>query len=99
MCVGLAKTVIRKTPLTFVPVISELFSKINIDAVGSLPASKSGNKYILTALGMFSKYPETVVVMNISSLSVNDAFFQIFSPIGVFISVFLLIKKPPSSVH
>ncbi|GFW60843.1 hypothetical protein TNCV_2672641 [Trichonephila clavipes] len=40
----------KKAPLKIVPVITDIFTKINIDASGPLPMTPSGNKYIITAL-------------------------------------------------
>ncbi|GFX80120.1 retrovirus-related Pol polyprotein from transposon 412 [Trichonephila clavipes] len=44
----------KKAPLKIVSVITEIFTKINIDASGPLPMTPSGNKYIITALCMSS---------------------------------------------
>ena len=63
-------------------IISEVFSKINVDACGPLPTSLQGNKYIITALCLVSKYPEAVFVPNIMSKSVAEDFLQVFSRMG-----------------
>ncbi|GFX39312.1 retrovirus-related Pol polyprotein from transposon 412 [Trichonephila clavipes] len=52
----------KKAPLKIVPVITEIFTKINIDASGPLPMTPSGNKYIVTALCMLSRYPDAIPV-------------------------------------
>ncbi|GBL78755.1 hypothetical protein AVEN_157191-1 [Araneus ventricosus] len=44
-----------KAPLKFVPIITEMFPKMNIDAVGPLPTSSKGNNYLLTAICMSSR--------------------------------------------
>ena len=72
----------KKAPLMTVPIISEVFSKINVDACGPLPTSSQGNKYIITALCLASKYPEAVPVPDITSKSVVEALLQIFSRMG-----------------
>jgi len=59
-----------------------VFSKINIDTCGPLPTSEFGNKYIITAICLASKYPEAIPVRDISSISVTDALLQIFSRVG-----------------
>ncbi|GBL85575.1 hypothetical protein AVEN_34723-1 [Araneus ventricosus] len=57
-----------KAPLKLVPIITEVFSKINIDAVGLLPISAKNNRYLLTAICMSSKYPEAIPVTDINSV-------------------------------
>ncbi|GBL67050.1 Retrovirus-related Pol polyprotein from transposon 412, partial [Araneus ventricosus] len=67
-----------KAPLKLVPIITEVFSKMNIDAVGPLPTSSKGNNYFLTAICMSSRYPDAIPVADISSVSVTDALLEIF---------------------
>ncbi|GBN56655.1 Retrovirus-related Pol polyprotein from transposon 412 [Araneus ventricosus] len=71
-----------KVPLKLVPIITEVFSKMNIDAVGPLPTSSKGNSYLLTAICMSSRYPDAIPVADISSVSVTDALLEIFSKMG-----------------
>ncbi|GFX93758.1 retrovirus-related Pol polyprotein from transposon 412 [Trichonephila clavipes] len=61
----------KKAPTKKVPVITEIFTKINIDASGPLPMTPSGNKYIITALCMSSRYPDAIPVANLCSTTVN----------------------------
>ncbi|GFV84933.1 retrovirus-related Pol polyprotein from transposon 412 [Trichonephila clavipes] len=72
----------KKFPLKIVPVITEIFLKINIDASGPLPMTPSGNKYIITALCMSSRYPNALPVANLCSTTVVNALLQIFSRMG-----------------
>ncbi|GBN53001.1 hypothetical protein AVEN_175094-1 [Araneus ventricosus] len=72
----------NKAPLKLVPIITEVFSKMNIDAMGPLPASLKGNSYLLNAICMSSSYPDAIPVADISSLSVMDALLEILSRIG-----------------
>ncbi|GBM95241.1 Retrovirus-related Pol polyprotein from transposon 412 [Araneus ventricosus] len=72
----------KKAPLKLVPVIQEVFSKINIDACGPLPETPKGNRYLITAICLTSKYPEAIPVADINSVSVADALLNIFSRIG-----------------
>ncbi|GBN28584.1 Retrovirus-related Pol polyprotein from transposon 412 [Araneus ventricosus] len=62
-----------KSPLTLVPIISEVFSKINFDACGPLPTTPNGNRYLITAICLASKYPDAVPVPNIGSTSIIEA--------------------------
>ncbi|GBM51274.1 Uncharacterized protein K02A2.6 [Araneus ventricosus] len=71
-----------KAPLKLVPIITEIFSKINIDAVGPFPISAKNNRYLLTAIFMSSKYPEAIPVADINSVSVIDALLEVFSRMG-----------------
>ncbi|GFV13632.1 retrovirus-related Pol polyprotein from transposon 412 [Trichonephila clavipes] len=72
----------KKAPLKLVPVIQEVFSKLNIDACGPLPITSKGNRYLITAICMSSKFPEAIPVSDISSVSVTDALLNIFSRMG-----------------
>ena len=45
---------VKKVPMKLVPIISEIFTRINCDLVGPLPESEKGNRYILTAMCMAS---------------------------------------------
>ncbi|GFY32084.1 retrovirus-related Pol polyprotein from transposon 297 [Trichonephila clavipes] len=72
----------KKVPLKLVPVIQEVFTKLNIDACGSLPITSKGNRYLITAICMSSKFPEAIPVSDISSVSVTDALLNIFGRMG-----------------
>ncbi|GFV87377.1 retrovirus-related Pol polyprotein from transposon 17.6 [Trichonephila clavipes] len=72
----------KKAPLILVPVIQEVFTKLNIDACGPLPITSKGNRYLITAICMSSKFPEAIPVSDISSVSVTDALLNIFSRMG-----------------
>ncbi|XP_054719150.1 uncharacterized protein LOC129228494 [Uloborus diversus] len=72
----------KKAPLKIVPIISEPFAVINIDAVGVLPLSKNGNKYLITSICMASKYPDAIPVPDIKSPNVIDALLKTFSRTG-----------------
>ncbi|GFW66644.1 retrovirus-related Pol polyprotein from transposon 412 [Trichonephila clavipes] len=72
----------KKAPLKIVPVITEIFTKINIDAIGPLRMTPSGNKYIITALCMSSRCPDAIPVPNLCSTTVVNTLLQIFSRMG-----------------
>ncbi|GFY03826.1 retrovirus-related Pol polyprotein from transposon 17.6 [Trichonephila clavipes] len=46
----------KKAPQKLVPVIQEVFTKLNIDACGPLPITSKGNRYLITAICMSSKF-------------------------------------------
>ncbi|GFU68519.1 retrovirus-related Pol polyprotein from transposon 17.6 [Trichonephila clavipes] len=72
----------KKAPLKLVPVIQEVFTKLNIDACGPFPITSKENRYLITAICMSSKFPEAIPVSDISSVSVTDALLNIFSRMG-----------------
>ncbi|KAG8187741.1 hypothetical protein JTE90_015611 [Oedothorax gibbosus] len=72
----------KKAPLKLVPIIKEVFSRVCIDTVGPLPCSGKGNRHLVTALCVASKYPEAVPVADIRSETVTDALLLIFSRWG-----------------
>ncbi|GFW04976.1 retrovirus-related Pol polyprotein from transposon 412 [Trichonephila clavipes] len=69
----------KKAPLNILPVITENFRKINNEGSGPLPMTPSGNKYIIIALCMASRYPDAIPVANLCSTTVVNALLQIFS--------------------
>ncbi|CAL1291709.1 unnamed protein product [Larinioides sclopetarius] len=72
----------KKAPLRLVPIIQEVFSKLNIDAVGPLPTNQNGKRFIITSICLSSKYPDAVPVTDLTSISVTDALLNIFSRTG-----------------
>ncbi|MCP8719654.1 MAG: reverse transcriptase domain-containing protein, partial [Asgard group archaeon] len=72
----------KKGPLKIVPVISEVYGRLNIDAVGPLIPSSRDNRYLITSICVASKYPDAIPVQNLSSKSVIQALIQIFSRSG-----------------
>ncbi|GFV95591.1 retrovirus-related Pol polyprotein from transposon 412 [Trichonephila clavipes] len=72
----------KKAPLVIVPVISEVFSKINVDACGPMPISTEGNKYLITVMCLASRYPDAIPVPDITSKSVVNALLKVFSRMG-----------------
>lgn len=72
----------KKAPLKLVPVISEILTKLNVDACGPLPVSTLGNKYLITVICLSSKYPEAIPAPNLCSTTIVDALLQIFSRMG-----------------
>ena len=62
-----------KAPLKLVPIISELFRRLSVDAIGPLVVSEYGYKYAITALCLASKYPDAIPVKKLNSLTVIHA--------------------------
>ena len=55
--VGKPNKKIPKAPLLPLPIVDEPFKEVQIDVVGSLPKTKSGNEYILTIIDKMTNYP------------------------------------------
>ncbi|GBO13168.1 hypothetical protein AVEN_120204-1 [Araneus ventricosus] len=73
----------KKAPLKLVPIISEVFARLNVDIVGPLPESDNRNKYLLTAMCLSSKYPDAIPLADVKSTSIIDALIQVFSILGL----------------
>ena len=73
---------VKKAPLKLVPIISEVFSRINCNFVVPVPESEKGNKYILTAICMASKYLEAIPLPDTKSATVIDGLILIFDRLG-----------------
>ncbi|KAG8181711.1 hypothetical protein JTE90_025684 [Oedothorax gibbosus] len=72
----------KKAPMKIVPVIQEVFSKINVNTCEPLPVTPSGKRYLLTAICLSYKYPDAIPVEDTTSVTVVDALLQIFSRMG-----------------
>ncbi|GBO35823.1 hypothetical protein AVEN_100006-1 [Araneus ventricosus] len=59
--------------MKLVPIVQEVFAKINVVAVGPLPITSSVKKYLITAMCLASKYTDDVAVSDFTSMSVVDA--------------------------
>lgn len=72
----------KRAPLKIVPIIKEVFSKLNVDACGPLPITQKGNRYLITVICMSSKYPDAIPVPDIASETVVDTLLSVFSRTG-----------------
>ncbi|XP_076448667.1 uncharacterized protein LOC143285290 [Babylonia areolata] len=74
----------KKVPLVRMPLIDTPFRRVGIDLVGPiLPASESGNRYILTVVDYATRYPEAVPLKGIEAERVAEALFEIWSRVGI----------------
>ena len=64
------------------PIISEPFRKLSIDAIGPLIESKRGNRYAIIAICQATKFPDVIPVENLDSKAVMHALNQIFAKVG-----------------
>lgn len=59
------------------------FSVWEVDLYGPLPCTEHGNKYIFTALDMFSRFLFTLPLPNKDACTVSEALFQLMTQYGV----------------
>ena len=78
-----ARLVNAKAPLQPLPCVSEPFQKVAFDLVGPLPRTTSGYKYLLTAMCLYTKFPEAIPLKKVDNLSVLNAMMEIFSRYGM----------------
>ena len=75
---------VTKAPLQKMPIVSVPFHRVVIDLIGPIvPASSSGNKYILTVVDYATRYPEAVALPGISTEQVAEALCKVYSRVGV----------------
>ena len=70
---------IKKVPMKLVPIISEIFTRLNCNIVGPLPESEKGNRYMLTAMCLAWKYPEAIPLLDTKFESIIDGLLIVFS--------------------
>ena len=72
-----------RAPLQPLPCVGEPFQKVAFDLVDPLPRTASGHKYLLTAMCLFTKFPEAIPLKRVDNVTVLDAMMQIFSRYGM----------------
>ena len=70
-------------PLQPLPCVGEPFEKVAFDLVGPLSRTVSGNRYLLTMMCLFTKYPEAIPLRRVDNCTVLEAMLEIFSRHGV----------------
>lgn len=70
-------------PLYPIPVIGEPFEHVQIDCVGPLPRTKSGNKFLLTIMCTATRFPEAIPLRAITASNVVKALLKFFSLFGL----------------
>ena len=67
----------KQGPLQIFPV-GEPFERVAIDLTGPHPPSRSGHKFILTVIDLFSKWAEAIPIRNKEALTVARALMDVF---------------------
>ena len=62
-----------RTPLKPLPCIGQPFELLAMDLVGPLERTQRGHRYIITAMCLFSKYPEALPFKRVDTESVTEA--------------------------
>ncbi|XP_076472305.1 uncharacterized protein LOC143301798 [Babylonia areolata] len=79
-----AKGRVPKVPLVKMPLISEPFDRVAVDIIGPIsPPSENGNRYVLTMVDYATRYPEAVPLRTITTETVAEALFNMWSRTGV----------------
>ena len=71
-----------KAEMVEVPIVEEPFSRIILDVVGPMPQTRTGFKYILTAICAATKYPEAMPMVAANSETIVDELLRLFSRVG-----------------
>ncbi len=72
-----------KAPLRPLPLMEVPFERIGMDLIGPLEWSVRGHRFALVLVDYATRYPEAVVLRNISAKSVAVALFRMISRVGI----------------
>ena len=82
-CQKAAKNTNAKAPLQPLPIVSEPFAKVAFDIAGPLPRTTKGNKYLLTMICLFTKFPAAIPLRRVDNETVLNAMMEMFSTFGL----------------
>jgi len=81
---------------------TQMLEKMGMDLIGLLPESKQGHVYMLVMQDCFTKWPEAVLLKNMTTKSVAGALLSVISSWGL-LSIqgleFLVELKPPQMAN
>lgn len=78
------KASVPPVPLKQIPIMTEPFSTVAIDLVGSiLPPSSEGHRHILSLIDFATRFQEALPWKEIDFISVAEALRVIFSRVGI----------------
>jgi len=79
----ISKGRVSNVPLGKMPIIDTPFDRVAVDLIGPIaPASEKGNRYILTMADYAIRYPEAVVLKDITAETVAEALVNMFLRVG-----------------
>ena len=70
-------------PLGTMPITSVPFSRVAMDLIGPLPATRGHHRWILTLVDCATRYPEAVALKGIETIDIAEELVSIFSRVGV----------------
>ena len=82
-CQKCAKAPARKVPMMERVVMSEPFEVMAFNIVGPMPKGKGGNRFLLTAICMSSRWPEAIPLKTITAKAVALGMVEMFSRTGI----------------
>ena len=79
-----SKGTIPKVPSQNIPVVDVPFKRVAVDLIRPIdPPSKAGHRYIITLVDYVTRYPEAVPLKRIDTETVDEAFVDIYSCLGI----------------
>ena len=72
------------------------FQKVALDIVGPLPRTKHGNKYLLTTMCYYTKFPEAIPLKRVDTMAVVDAMCEVFFSVWV---APVHVDRPGKCIH
>ena len=85
-CVGCQRAARQdraKAPLQPLPCVGEPFEKVAFDLVGPLPKTSSGNRYLLTVMCLYTKFPDAIPLRRVDNQTVLEAMMTVFTRYGL----------------
>ena len=71
-CQKASRNTHSRAPLQPLPCVGEPFEKVAFDIVGPLPRTISGNRYLLTMMDLFTKYPEAIPLRRVMPFGLRN---------------------------
>ena len=70
-------------PLIPLPVMEVPFQRIEMDVVGPLPRSRTGNRFVLVVVDHATRYPEAIPLRTVDAEQIAEALMGFFSSVGI----------------
>ena len=72
-----------RAPLGTMPITGVPFSRVAMDLIGPLPATRGGHRWALTLVDCATRYPEAIPLKGIETRDIAEELVGIFSRVGV----------------